>query len=72
MDQIASKLSSLEKQQILEFAPKLLELLSTKTMANEANEYATRKVIADAYSYNEEYSIAARTLSDLHVDQLKE
>eukprot|EP01022_Parablepharisma_sp_SALTPOND_P013371 TRINITY_DN1784_c0_g2_i3.p2 TRINITY_DN1784_c0_g2~~TRINITY_DN1784_c0_g2_i3.p2 ORF type:complete len:478 (-),score=47.46 TRINITY_DN1784_c0_g2_i3:14167-15600(-) len=72
LETIADKLKDLDKEQIIAFTPKLLELMASKTLANEQNEYKIRKELAAAYSYMEEPQMAARALSSMHLEQVKE
>lgn len=46
--------------------------MSSKTLANEKNEYRIRKAIAAGYSYMEDPKQAVKTLSNMHIDQIKE
>lgn len=50
----------------------MVEMLATKTLANETNELAIRKALSAAYSYMSEDLLAARTLADMHLEQAKE
>ncbi len=72
LEKVAEQMKTLEKDQIVAFAPKLLELMASKTLASEVNEYKIRKELAGAYSFNLEYGLAARTLADIHLEQVKE
>lgn len=69
---MADKLAGLEKEQIISLIPKLLEMMASKTLANEKNELKIRKVLASAYSYMGESLLAARALADMHLEQLKD
>ena len=62
----------MEKEQILAFTPKLLELMANKTLANEQNEYKIRKELASAYYYMSQPQQAARSLVDLHLEYVKD
>ena len=72
VERVATRLKDLEKDQIMNFGPKMIEMMASKTLANELNEYKIRKELSAAYSYNEEYQLAGRTLADMHLDQVKE
>ncbi len=72
LETVADKLKDLERDQILVFAPKLLELMASKTLANEQNEYKIRRELATAYSDADQSYQAARTLADMHLEQVKE
>lgn len=62
----------MHKEKTAEFGPKLLELIASKTLTNEKNEYRIRRALAAAYSYMEEPSQAARVLVSMHLEQIKD
>ena len=69
---IAQKVGELSNDEVISFVPKLLEMMASKTLANEKNEFIIRKELGKAYSDKEEYQMAARALADMHLDQMKE
>eukprot|EP00826_Nyctotherus_ovalis_P057690 TRINITY_DN7897_c0_g1_i13.p1 TRINITY_DN7897_c0_g1~~TRINITY_DN7897_c0_g1_i13.p1 ORF type:complete len:337 (-),score=117.46 TRINITY_DN7897_c0_g1_i13:164-1174(-) len=69
---MATGLEKLPKEKTAEFGPKFLDLIASKTLTNEKNEYRIRKALAAAYSYMEEPSQAARVLASMHLDQIKD
>lgn len=72
LDKVAERVKDLGLELIPQFAPKMLELMSNKTMASELSEYKIRKELAAAYGYEQEYQLAARTIADIHLEQIKE
>ena len=72
LQKIAEKIGNVDKEKVSKFAPKMAEMLATKTIANETNELAIRKALSAAYSYMSEDLLAARTLADMHLEQAKE
>jgi COP9 signalosome complex subunit 4 len=69
---VATGLENLPKEKTAEFGPKLLDLIASKTLTNEENEYRIRKALAAAYSYMEEPIQAARVLANMHLEQIKD
>jgi len=69
---MATGLEKLSKEKTAEFGPKLLDLITSKTLTNEKNEYRIRKALAAAHSYMEEPILAARVLANMHLDQIKD
>ncbi len=69
---VATKLETWESTVVINFAPKLLTVITTKTMGNEEGEYEIRKRLANAYYTEENYQQAARVIVDMRLDQVKE
>jgi hypothetical protein len=72
LEYIATKTSNLEDEEVITLFPKILEVMKSKTLANEIHEFTIRKELAKAYSDKSQYQLAARALSEMHLDQLKE
>lgn len=72
IEEIAGKVKDLDNKEVMSLVPKLLDMMASKTLANEQNEYQIRKELSKAYSDAEDYPLAARALADMHLDQMRE